>query len=203
MKRIALSMMIAAALAVPAGASAFDLKDILNKAGSTVGGAVEGLLTQTNITVEQMEGTWTATGAAVSFQSDNALKKAGGGAISGTIEDKIDPYFKKFGLTGSTMTIDSEGAFQWKVKGVTIKGKITKRQDGNFDFSFTPMGNYKLGTIRAYVEKPISGLKIMFDASKLKSLLSMVAGITNNSLVSSASSILDSYDGLCVGFSFN
>lgn len=42
----------------------------------------------------------------------------------------------------------------------------------------------------------------MFDASKLKSLISMVAGLTGNSLASTAGKLLDSYEGLCVGFAF-
>lgn len=203
MKKIIMMAVAIAALLMPASAGAFNLKDLLGKAGSAAEGLVDGLLTQTDITVEQMAGTWTASGSAVSFQSENALKKAGGSAITKTIEDKIDPYYNKYGLTGSTLTISSDGSFEWKVKGVTLKGKVSKRSDGNFDFTFTPFGNIKLGSVKTYVEKPASGLDIMFDAKKLKNILSAVAGFTGNSLASTASSLLDSYDGLCIGFHFS
>ena len=183
-------------------ARAFDLEGLLGKAGSAVGDVVGGLLTQSDITVAQMAGTWTATGAAVTFQSDNALKKAGGAAAAGAIESKLNPYYQKYGLIGSTLTVDSQGAFSLKTKGITLKGTVTKRSDGNFDFAFTPFGNVKLGTIKAYVEKPVSGLDVMFDASKLMNIVSTVAGITGNSLASTLGNVLKSYDGMCVGFHF-
>lgn len=184
-------------------ASAFDLKDILGNAGSAVGNVVDGLLTQSDISVAQMAGDWTATGSAVCFQSDNYLKKAGGAAVAGTIEEKLNPYYEKYGLIGSELTIDADGNFTLKVKSFSLKGVVTKRDDGNFDFAFTPFGSFKLGSIKAYVEKPLSGLNVMFDASKLKTLLSAVAGLTGNSLASTAGNLLESYDGLCVGFAFS
>ena len=42
----------------------------------------------------------------------------------------------------------------------------------------------------------------MFDAKKLKDILSVAANFTGNSLAKTASGILDSYDGLCVGFAY-
>lgn len=183
-------------------ASAIDLSKILGNAGSAVQGVVEGIFTQTDITVEQMTGTWTATGSAVSFSSENALKKAGGNAIAATIESKLDPYYKQYGLTGSTLTVNSDGSFVLKVKNISLKGTISKRSDGNFDFKFTPFGNFSLGSIRAYVEKPVNGLNVMFDASKLKSLLTAAANFTGNSLATTAAGLLESYDGLLVGFSY-
>ena len=184
-------------------AKAIDLKDILGNVGAAASGVVDGLLTQTDITIDQMAGTWTATGSAVCFQSENALKKAGGNAVAGTIESKLDPYYKKYGLIGSVLTIQQDGSFTLKAGSISLKGTIAKRSDGNFDFTFTPFGSFKLGTIKAYVEKPMSGLNVMFDATKLKSLLSAVAGLTGNSLAKTAGSLLDSYEGLCVGFAFS
>ena len=202
MKKTILAVAIAIA-AFSAPSYAIDLKDILGQAGSAVGNVVDGLLTQTDITVEQMAGTWTATGPAVCFQSENALKKAGGSVMASTIENQLAPYYKQYGLTGAVLTIESSGKFTLKVKGISLNGQITKRSDGNFDFAFTPFGSVKLGSIKAYVEKPMSGLNVMFDASKLKSLISTLAGLTGNSLAKTASSVLDSYNGLCVGFAFN
>lgn len=202
MKKIILAAALAAGT-LGFQASAFDLNSILGSAGSAVSGVVEGLFTQTDITVEQMAGTWTATGSAVCFQSDNFLQKAGGSAAASTIESKLDPYYKQYGLTGSVLTIQSDGSFSLKVKGISLKGTITKTSDGNFDFAFTPFGNFKLGTIKAYVEKPVNGLNVMFDATKLKSLISGVASLTGNSLAKTAGSLLDSYEGLCVGFAFS
>lgn len=201
MKKFLIAFLAAGAMCITA--QAIDLTGILGKAGNAVGGVVDGLLTQTDITVAQMAGNWTADGSAVSFQSENALQKAGGYAAAGAIESKLNPYYKQYGLTGSTLTVQEDGSFVLKVKGVSLKGKVTKRQDGDFDFTFTPVGSFKVGTIKAYVEKPASGLNVMFDATKLKSLLSGITKLTGNSLAQTASKLLDSYDGLCVGFSFS
>lgn len=189
---------------------AFDIKDLLSKgtdllgsnAGTALGGVVEGLFTKSDISVADMKGTWTATGSAVSFQSENALKKAGGSAVSSTIESKIDPYYKKMGLTGSTLTINEDGSFALKVKGTSLKGTVTKTDDGNFNFNFSAFGKVKIGTIKAYVEKTLSGLDVMFDANKLKQLLTQLGGIVGSSAVSSITGILGSYDGLYVGFHY-
>ena len=202
MKKFILAVVIAVA-SIGSQAYAFDLSSILGNAGSAVSGIVDGLLTQSDITVEQMAGTWTATGSAVCFQSENFLQKAGGSAAASTIENKLNPYYKQYGLTGSVLTIESSGKFTLKVKGVSLSGTITKRSDGNFDFAFTAIGSFKIGSIKAYVEKPVSGLNVMFDASKLKTLISAITKITGNSLASTVGSLLDSYQGLCVGFAFS
>lgn len=204
MKKIIIALAVVAA-AFGIEASALDLKGILGSLGNAapaVSGVVEGLLTQSDISVPQMAGNWTATGSAIAFQSENFLAKAGGSAAASTIESKLDPYYKQYGLTGSTLDIDSDGKFTLKVKGISLKGSIAKRSDGNFDFSFTPFGSFKVGTIKAYVEKTPSGLNVMFDASKLKSLISTIAGLTGNSLAKTAGSLLESYDGMMVGFAY-
>lgn len=201
MKKLLVAAVIVASIS-GLEAKAFDLGSLLGNAGDAVTGVVEGLLTQSDISVEQMAGTWTAMGSAVAFQSDNALKKAGGAAVAGTIESKLDPYYQKYGLTGSTLTVQSDGNFTLKVKGISLKGKITKREDGNFNFAFTPFGSFKIGSITAYVEKPLNGLNVMFDASKLMSLISSIAKLTGNSLANTAADLLGSYDGLLVGFEY-
>ena len=208
-------MFAAAVILTPATASAIDLSNILGKIGGSsnsgssntltdlVSGVVDGLLSNDNLTIEQMAGTWTSTGSAVAFQSDNLLKKAGGGAAASSIESKLNTYYQKLGLIGSTLTITSDGKFTLKAGKISLNGTITKREDGNFDFTFTPFGSMKLGTLKAYVEKPATGgLKVMFDASKLLSLVSTLSGVLNNSTLNSISSLLNSYDGLCLGFAF-
>ncbi|MCH5213952.1 MAG: DUF4923 family protein [Muribaculaceae bacterium] len=199
-KLILLAAVMVATIATPS--KALDLKSLLGKAAPAVSGVVDGLLTQSDITVSQMVGTWSATGSAVAFQSDNALKKAGGAAVASTIESKLNPYYNKLGLNNSTLTVESDGSFVLKVKGISLKGKIEKRSDGNFDFNFTPFGTFKVGKIKAYVEKPLKGLNVMFDASKLQTLLSSIAKLSGNSLASTVGNLLGSYDGLLVGFAY-
>lgn len=46
-------------------------------------------------------------------------------------------------------------------------------------------------------------MDVMFDATKLKKLLTAVSQFSGIKVVQALSSILDSYDGLCVGFHFS
>lgn len=179
-----------------ASGSSFDLKDLLN----TGGNLLEGVFTTGNIEVKDLAGEWTSSGSAVSFKSENALKKAGGVAVAAAVEAKLDPYFKQYGLTGSTMKIESDGQFTFTVKKLKMSGVITKRDDGNFTFTFKALGSMSLPGITAYVAKGPKNLDIMFDASKLQELVTFIGKLSGTKTVQAVGSILNSYDGICVGF---
>ena len=195
---------IGTAALVPAYASALDIKDILGGAGGAVENIVEGIFTSSNIEVKDLNGEWQATGSAVTFQDENFLKKAGGMAAAGAIENKLDPYYKKFGLTGSTITIEKDGTFAMKVGKLTLNGTIVKSDEkGIFYFQFKAFGKISLGKMKTYVEKGPSNLNIMFDANTLKKIISVVTSLSGNSVVKSVGGVIDSYDGLCVGFKYD
>lgn len=177
-----------------------DLKDILNMGGGAVGSIVEGVFKKSDLKVSDLEGEWTSTGSAVTFQSDNFLKKAGGAAAAGAVESQIDPYFKKFGLTGAVFTVDNQGNFSLKIKMVTLKGTIAVKSKGVFTMKFTALGTMSLGSMDAYVEKSLNSLNLMFDADKIKKIMSFAATISGNKMVSTADKILKEYDGICIGF---
>lgn len=203
MKKVFLSSVMLAVMAVlvPVSANAIDIKDILGGAGGTVGNLIEGVFTKTNLEVSDMVGEWTIDGSAVTFKSDNLLKKAGGVAAAAALEAKLDPYYKQYGLTGGVVTINNDSTFKLTVKKMSLSGTISKKSDGTFAFKFKALGKVTLGSVTTYVQKSGSTLELMFDASKLKAIVSSVAGMTGNSLAKSVGSILDGYDGLCVGFS--
>lgn len=200
MKKVILTVALAAGMFGTTQAQG--LKDLLSGLGGseTITNLIEGVFTKSDITVADMAGTWESTGSAVTFKSENFLQKAGGVAAASAVEAKIDPYFKKYGLTGSTIAIASDGTFEMKIKRLTLKGDITRNEDGTFCFGFTTFGNFKLTTMEAYVEKGPDNLNIMFDATKMKNLLSTIASMTGNTMATTASKVLDSYDGLCAGF---
>lgn len=192
------ALILAAAIAAPLSASAWDLKDL----GGTVSNLVEGVFTKSDLDLKDLAGVWTSDGSAVCFKSQNALQKAGGTAIAAAVESQIDPYYKKFGLDGAVFTIQTDGSFTLKTKMVNFNGNISKNSDGTFNFAFKALGMNAVN-ITAYVQKPPKKLEIMFDASKLKTLLVAVTKITGSKLINTAGSILDKYDGLCVGFSLD
>ncbi len=206
MKRKSILGAVLAAVAVlsPLSASALDIKDILGAGGGAVSNIVEGIFTRSDIEVKDMKGEWTASGSAVAFQDENFLKKAGGSAAAGAIEAKLNPYYEKYGLTGSTLNIKEDGTFTMKVGKISLNGTIEKSKDkGMFNFNFQAFGKIPVGKIKAYVEKTPTALNVMFDATALKKVIGIVTSISGSKLVSSVGNIIDSYDGLCVGFRYD
>lgn len=185
----------------PAVSSAQSLSDIFKK-GSTVTNILEGVLTKSNLSVADLAGEWTSNGPAISFKGDNFLKKAGGIAAAAAIESKLEPYYQKYGLNGAVITIDQQGTFTFVVKKMKLSGTVTKdeNESGAFIFNFTALGKVKIGEVKCYAQKSYNSLDLMFDATKLKKIMSAVAGFSGISLAKTVSSLLDSYDGLCVGF---
>lgn len=193
------------------GASTFainaqSLSDILgglggkSNTGNVLGSVIEGVFSKSNLTVADLVGEYRSEGPAVTFKSENFLQKAGGIAGAAAIESKLNPYYEKYGLNNMTLSVDTASNFVMKVKSLNLKGFITQNEsEGTFDFNFNVAG-IKLGKFTAYIEKSGSNLKLMFDASKLKDIVSAIAKFTGNNMASALGSILDSYDGACIGF---
>ena len=75
------------------GVQAQSIGDLLTGLGKTLVG-------DKATTAASLKGTWTYTGPACEFESDNLLSKAGGSAVSTKIENKITPVLKKYGVQG-------------------------------------------------------------------------------------------------------
>lgn len=182
------------------------LGDILGGGlGNTLGNIIEGVFSSSNITIADMEGEWTSTGPAVCFQGEGFLKKAGGIAAAAAVETKLAPYYEQYGLNNATLTVNADGTFTLACKMIKLNGTITQAagaEPGVFEFNFMALG-IKLATVTTYVEKTTRSMDVMFDATKLKKLLTAVSQFSGIKVVQALSSILDSYDGLCVGFHFS
>ena len=197
------AMILASAISV----NAQSLGDLLggltgnsSGSGNVLTNIIEGVFTKSNLSLSDLVGEYQAQGPAVTFKSDNLLQKAGGIAGAATIESKLNPYYQQYGLNNMTLTVDNDANFTMKVKMLTLKGTITKNEgEGTFDFNFNVAG-IKLGKFTAYIEKSGKNLNLMFDASKLKDIVSAIAKFTGNTMASAMASILDSYDGACIGW---
>lgn len=208
MKRIFIALVAAIGLSVPA-VQAFDLKGLVKGAASAAGksgsgvdsalGIIGGLLGSSDVTIDQLVGTWKYERPAVAFQSDNVLKKAGGMAAAQAIEDKILPYYKMLGITDLKFTVDADGNFTFSVKNIPVKGTLEKGADGNFIFHFNALGKVNLGKINAVISSSTSGIDLTFDATKVMELATKILGATGNSTLKTASSLLNSYEGLNLG----
>lgn len=167
--------------------------------GDAIGGLLNGLLGTDKISPESMVGTWAYTAPAVCFQSENFLQKAGGAAAAGTIEGKLAPYYKKFGVDKLTLTVDKDMKFTMTNGKLSASGTIVI-EDKDVYFNFTAAGKIKLGKIRTYVTQSGSEMSVMFDVSKLMAVVKGVSSITGNTTIATATKLLESYDGICAGF---
>lgn len=196
MKVFLASIAIAVIAAIsPVSSSALDIKDLV----SSITGS-------DSPSIEKMVGNWSYSSPAVSFKSGNILKKAGGAAASSVVEDKLEPYFKKAGLTSMTLEIAADSTFTMKVKKVTLKGNISTinnddKSGANFIFNFKAAGKVSVGKMNAYVTlSGDSSMTITFDVTKLVSLIDKIASISGNSTAKGVSAVLKGYDGICAGF---
>ena len=192
------------------GAYAWNLSDLLGKAQESMGntsvdgvlGLVDGLFSNSDFDVAQLEGTWEVTGSAVGMNSDQALANIGGKAATLAIEKKLDPYFQSYGLTGSQITFDKEGNFTLKLKKMSISGTVTKTGKSDFQTQFNVFGSTKLSSMGTYFEKGVTGstLSVMWDASKAITLMQGIASFVKVKSASTIASLLSQYDDLYVGF---
>lgn len=97
MKRIKFFLVAAMLLISASGVQAQSIGDLLTGLGKTLVG-------DKATTAASLKGTWTYTGPACEFESDNLLSKAGGSAVSTKIENKITPVLKKYGVQGIVYT---------------------------------------------------------------------------------------------------
>ncbi|MBQ9076939.1 MAG: DUF4923 family protein [Muribaculaceae bacterium] len=211
-KFFSISILLAAIFIAPE-VYAFDIKDLLknaasgssssdsnNSTASGIGNLLGNLLSSGDVDINEMTGTWNYTAPAVSFQSENLLEKAGGAAAATTIEEKLAPYYKIAGINSMKLTIEADSTFTMALKRGTFTGNITKDEEGNFVFNFKVVKKIDIGKMKTYITKSGNNLSIMFDVSKLTTLVNKAGSITGNSTVQGVSTLLNSYDGICAGF---
>ena len=198
-KTLCISLAALAMLASSFSANAFDLKDLLKGNGGMIGNLIEGVFMKSDLDVKDLMGEWTSSGSAVNFADENLLMKAGGIAAASAIETKIDPYFRQYGLVGSTLTVNPDSTFTLRAKKLKLNGTVTKGANGDFIFRMKAFGKLKLGDVPAHVQKTSTSMNVMFDSSKIKNVLNLASKLLNMKSVKTVTDIVDKYDGIYVG----
>lgn len=188
-------------------AKADSLKDLLSGDLGNLGNALGNMAQETiaqnkDLKISDIEGTWIASGPAVSLKSENMLEQAGGAAIAGIAENKIMPYYEKLGIDGSQIVFDADGKFTLTIKKLPVKGTISKQDDGTFKMEFlSGIGSIaeNLRTMNAYLQKTSNSLSLTVDAKKLLDIVEKVASKADSSIIGTATKLLDSYDQVCIG----
>ena len=180
-------------------AYAFDWSSLKNAlSNGTVENIVNGVIGTSDISIADIEGSWSYKAPAVAFESEDLLKKAGGSAMATTIENKLSPYYQKFGMNNIVMTFNSDSTFVMQFKKGKLTGKLTKEGD-DFYLNYDSLTKIKSFKSKVHIKKGTT-LEITYDVSKLLTLMSSVAKISGNSTATSAANLLNSYKGMYAGF---
>lgn len=151
--------------------------------------------------IEQLAGTWSYTGPAVSFKSDNLLLKAGGAAAAATVEKKLEPYYKTAGLTNLVITINNDSTFTFKGRRATLSGTIDRNDEaGTYQFHFKAFKKINIGSMEAFVKLTGNNMELTFDVTRLMTLMQRISALSSSTTLKGASALLEQYDGMTAGF---
>ncbi|MBQ1972760.1 MAG: DUF4923 family protein [Paraprevotella sp.] len=172
---------------------------------SQIGGVLNSLLgsligNSTSLTQADLIGTWTYKGPECRFESSNFLQQAGGEIAANKIESKLAEVFAKIGVKadGSQYSFTEDGTFKFNIASRTLSATYTFNPETRAIIFTDPFGIFNT---EATVCKSGNELSILFDANKLMSIANTIGALTNNETLKSATSLLNSYEGIKVGFS--
>lgn len=218
MKKLILAFMALIFMCAPAATAQSSLGDILGALGGNrdnngssatdaITGLISGLTGGKKLTQADVAGVWKYREPAVTFESDNLLKKAGGAAMAAVIVNKIKPYYDRVNLSQLQVTLNPDSTFQFVLGRLKLGGTFvhsTAQPDGNFfTFKFQALGKIGIGQIDAELQKTGNKLSMTFDADKLIALLNTVAKLTGRKSIQAAATLLNSYEGLNCGFALD
>lgn len=193
MKKFVFGQFVVAVLLLGTNCQAQSLKDLFNKEN------VEKVVnTVTGKSTASMEGTWSFSGSAIEFESDNLLTKAGGSVAATAAESKLNEQLSKVGIKEGqlTFTFNADSTFNAKLGSKGLNGTYSydsSTQKVNLKFA-------KLVGLNAKVNCTSSQMDLLFNSDKLLKLITYLSSKTNNSTLSAISSLSQSYDGMMLGF---
>ena len=201
MKRTISIILMAGALCLAGQtASAQSLGDILKKVtgNETVKNVVE-TVTGTTLPVD-LKGTWTYSGTAVKFESDDLLKSTAASLAASQVEDKLDSYAANIGIKAGTFsfTFNEDKTFSATVKGKSFNGTYTVSEDyKTMSLQFGKAIGLKPFT--ATISATSGQLDLLFQADKLLELLGKLTSTSSNSTLKTIGSLVNQYDGMMLG----
>jgi hypothetical protein len=165
--------------------------------GSAISTVLNNVLGSSSISEKDLIGTWKYSSSGCAFSSENLLAKAGGVYAAQKIQNKLNPSFKKVGITSKNtqFVFNSDKTFTANLRGHQFSGTYTYDSKNNK----LKLQGLLLSTT-CYVTKNGSNLGFLFDSSKLLSLVRTAGALSGNSTLSAISTLAKSYNGCKMGF---
>lgn len=145
-----------------------------------------------------MTGTWTYKSAAVEFESENLLMKAGGVAAAAAAENQLNEQLSKVGIKEGQMsfTFNADSTFTSTVGKRTIKGTYSYHAPTQqVELTYLLLLN-----LHAKVNCSSNSMELLFNSDKLLKLLAFLGSKSSNTALKTVSSLADKYDGMMLGF---
>lgn len=143
--------------------------------------------------------TWKYSKPGCAFTSENLLAKAGGEIAASKIEEDLSKYYSKFGFSKSNtyFTFKTDGTFAAKIDG--------KSWNGTYTFDEKTHAIQLKGLLLSasgFATRTANGISLLFEQKKLLTLIKTLSklNLTGSTTMSAVSSIVDSYDGVRIGF---
>lgn len=178
----------------------------LATAGSSIIGNLLGSILSNTLTEQSFVGTWTYQAPQVRFESENLLAKAGGAVVAGSIEQKLDTYLAKIGITKgvTSFTFKEDKTFLIITNSKTVaSGTYTYDRSSKVLNLTSTLG---LMSQNCIVGMDGTNLCLLYDADKLLTIMNTVGatlGKTNSTLGNISGILGQNYTGMKVGFSLS
>ncbi len=150
-------------------------------------------------TKKQIIGSWSYSSPGCAFTSEQLLAKAGGEVVAAQIKQKLQPTYQTLGVNSNNtkVTFTENNTFSASFAGVNINGSYTFDEASS---KVTMKGT--LITLNCYAKRNIDGIALLFESSKLLTLLQTISAMSGNATLQTVGELSKSYDGLRLGFDF-
>ena len=179
--------------------STSNLGSILGTIGSggTIANVFSSVIGMDKLTAQGLIGTWYYSGPGCAFTSENLLAKAGGEVAATKIEQELQPYFDKVGISASNTRIifNSDNTFSATIAGKSFNGQYT------FDEATAKVTlKGMLLTINCYAKREYGGISLLFESKKLLTVLQTMAAFSGDTTIQKIGELSKNYDGIRFGF---
>ena len=168
--------------------------------GGTLGNVIISVIGAQKVTAQDLIGAWNYSGPGCAFTSENLLAKAGGEVAATRIKEKALPYYQQIGITSqnTNITFKQDGTYTANFRGTPMSGKWTY-DEASSKVTLQSM----LLTINCYAKRNYTGIGLLFESSKLLTILQAMAAMSGNQNIQAVGEISKTYDGLRLGFDFS
>lgn len=167
------------------------------QAGSSLSNIINNVIGSSKITEKDLVGTWKYYSSCCAFQSENLLAQAGGKMAAEKIENKLNPNFSKMGISNRNtyFKLNSDKSFSATIGGKNLSGTYSFNSSTNkilFQGTFL--------SFTCYATKSGSNLNLLFDSSKLLTVLQTMAKFSTNTTLTTIATLSKNYKGMKMGF---